>query len=328
MTWIVWRQQRLALISLAVALFAGVVAVLLLRAGMTADLDARGIAGCVLDGIKPGSACSGTAVTEFQDTWFDRMKIAQSLVLALPALVGVFIGAPLFAREFEQGTHVLAFTQSVSRIRWMASKFLVTAVPALVVLLTLQFLVGGWLAAAGSLGPLKTGPFAATTFGASGISPFAYTLFAYTLGMFLGALSRRTLMAMTLTLGVFVVIRYVLTGLQQFMLTPKRITSDDPTSSAVPTGDRSLVLDSGHLDAAGNVLPNSWSRISGCGARGNEAMPTDQLTCYREHGLVKSFADLIPADAATSLHLVEGSIFLGLAVLFTLGSIWAVRRQV
>ncbi|GAA2790465.1 transporter [Crossiella cryophila] len=303
-------------------------AVLLLRAGMTADLAAKGIAGCVPDGIKPGTACSSTAVAEFQDTWFDRMKIAQMLVLALPALVGVFIGAPLFAREFEQGTHVLAFTQSVSRIRWMASKFLVTAVPALVVLLALQFLVGGWLAAAGNLGPLKTGPFAVTTFGASGVSPFAYTLFAYTLGMFLGALSRRTLMAMTLTLGVFVVFRYLLISLRQFLLAPKRIVSDDPTSSAVPTGDRSLVLDSGHLDAAGNVLPNSWSRISSCGARGNEVMPTDLITCYREHGLVRSYADLIPVDAATSLHLVEASIFVGLAVLFTLGSIWAVRRQV
>ncbi|WHT20657.1 ABC transporter permease [Crossiella sp. CA-258035] len=328
MTWIIWRQQRPALISLAVALLAGVAAILLLRAGMSADIAAKGLGACVADGLTPGTACGGTAVGEFRDIWFDRLKIAQILVLALPALIGVFIGAPLFAREFEQGTHVLAFTQSVSRARWMASKVLVTAVPALFVLIVLQVLVGGWLDAAGGLGPLTSGPFAYNNFGSSGIAPFTYTVFAYTLGMFIGALSRRTLMAMTLSLGAFVVLRFVLSGLQPLLLTPDRLVAADPTQTAVPAKSGALVVDSGHLDAAGNVVPNSFSRITGCGARGDEVAPTDLATCYRERGLAKAYADVIPADAAGSLHLLEGSIFLGLAVLFVLGAVWAVRRQV
>ena len=43
-------------------------------------------------------------------------------MLALPAIVGVFWGAPLVARELEAGTHRLAWTQSISRTRWLATK--------------------------------------------------------------------------------------------------------------------------------------------------------------------------------------------------------------
>ena len=45
-----------------------------------------------------------------------------ALVLIVPALVGVFFGAPLVARELEAGTYRLAWTQSVTRVRWLAVK--------------------------------------------------------------------------------------------------------------------------------------------------------------------------------------------------------------
>ena len=40
----------------------------------------------------------------------------------IPLLFGVFIGAPLVAREVERGTHMLAWTQSVTRSGWIAVK--------------------------------------------------------------------------------------------------------------------------------------------------------------------------------------------------------------
>ena len=44
------------------------------------------------------------------------------VVLAVaPAIIGVFWGAPLVARELEAGTHRLAWTQSVTRTRWLAT---------------------------------------------------------------------------------------------------------------------------------------------------------------------------------------------------------------
>jgi hypothetical protein len=326
MTWAVWRQQRAQLITLLAVLVAGAAGILLLRSSMASYLDTHGLASCIAGGVQPGSTC-GLAAQEFQAVWFDRMKIGQLIVLALPALIGVFCGAPLFARELEQGTHVLAFTQSVSRTRWMATKFVVAAAPALVVLVALQLLVTGWLNVAGKLGPLATGPFVYSTFGTSGIAPVSYALFTFGLGMLVGALSGRTLGAMAVTLAVFVVIRFVLSGLQQFLVPAQRVVSDDPSQSSV-TDQNALVVRSGFLDARGTPLAeDAQNRIGQCGARGDTAAATDLATCYREQGLAKSFADVIPSSEITTMHLIEASIFGGLAVVFVLATGWALRRQ-
>jgi hypothetical protein len=39
-----------------------------------------------------------------------------------PALIGIFWGAPLIARELETGTYRLGWTQSITRRRWLAVK--------------------------------------------------------------------------------------------------------------------------------------------------------------------------------------------------------------
>lgn len=321
MTWIVWRQQRPVVITLVAGLVVAVAAILLLRAGMVADLTARNLLDCVDKGVE---ACRGAAASEFQTTWFDRMHAAEATVLVAPVLIGIFVGAPLFAREFEQGTHALAFTQSVSRTRWMATKFVVAALPALVVVVAYQLVVHSWLDAAGKLGPLSMGPFYFTTFDAHGVSPVAYTLFAYTLGMFAGAVFRRTLVAMTLTLGLFIAVRTVLVGVREFLVTPTRRLSDDLDTTEVVRGP--LVVDSGFLDAQGAVVTDPGSMMN-CAAKGDVQGVVDFEVCYRANGLAKRFWDVIPVEQATTLHLVEASIFTGAAVLFVLGSVWAVRRQ-
>ena len=45
-----------------------------------------------------------------------------NLVIALPAIVGIFWGAPLIARELETGTYRLVWTQGVTRARWLAAR--------------------------------------------------------------------------------------------------------------------------------------------------------------------------------------------------------------
>ncbi|MET9229557.1 hypothetical protein [Lentzea sp. NPDC003310] len=323
MTWIVWRQQRPVFITLFAGLVVSVAAILLWRAGTIADVRAGNLADCVARGL---DACRGKAADDFQDAWFDKLHIAQGTVLAAPALIGVFVGAPLFAREFEQGTHTLAFTQSVSRTRWTATKFLVAALPALVVVLVYQLVVHSWLDVAGELGPLATGEFYFTTFESQGVSPIAYTLFAYTLGMVTGALFKRTLVAMTLTLGLFVAARVVLSGVREFLVTPTRVISNDLDGTRDLDG-RPLVVESGFLDAKGAVVADPTPMMN-CAGRGDAQGAVDFAACYRENGLAQRYADVVPADQATTLHLLEASVFAGFAVLFALGTVWAVRRQV
>ena len=43
-------------------------------------------------------------------------------LLAIPGLLGVVVGAPLLGRELERGTWRLAWSQTVPRTRWLATK--------------------------------------------------------------------------------------------------------------------------------------------------------------------------------------------------------------
>jgi uncharacterized membrane protein len=326
MTWIVWRQQRPVFIALAGGLVVAAAAILLLRAGMVAQLQADKIADCVAQSLP---SCRGEAAREFQKTWYDLMHGAQFVVVVVPALIGVFIGAPLFAREFEQGTHVLAFTQSVSRTRWMATKFVVVALPAVLFVAALQLLVRSWVNAAGKLGPLVGGPFYFTTFDAQGVSPVVYTIFAFTLGAFVGALFRRTLVAITVTLGVFVAARGGVAMRRDGFGEPVRELSTDLTDPyAGLEGGGQRVLDTGFLDAKGAVVADPGAAQAPCVPSTRvEVSVEDRTACWQQHGLANRYRDVLPVDQATTIHLLEAAIFAGLAAVFVLGLVWAVRRQ-
>lgn len=45
-----------------------------------------------------------------------------NLTLAAPLLIGMFWGAPLVAREIDQSTHKLIWTQTVTRRQWLTAK--------------------------------------------------------------------------------------------------------------------------------------------------------------------------------------------------------------
>src|SRR5262249_48023194 len=55
-------------------------------------------------------------------SFFVRTSPVLPALSSLPLLVGAFIGAPLVARELDQGTYLLAWTQGVPRQRWLLTK--------------------------------------------------------------------------------------------------------------------------------------------------------------------------------------------------------------
>jgi hypothetical protein len=205
----------------------------------------------------------------------------------------------------------------------MASKLAVAALPALVVVLALQLLVEWWISGAGAMGPLASGPYHFLTFDGSDTAPVAYALFAFSLGMFVGAAFRRTLVAMTATLVAFVVVRFALFTVRRFLAPAQRIVSDDPTVSV--GGATSIMVNHGFLDGTGAQVPPSPNYHTGCWSP--DTTRAALAACYRQHGLVKSFADVIPPDAAGALHLVDSGVFVGLAALLVVATGWAVRRQ-
>jgi ABC-type transport system involved in multi-copper enzyme maturation permease subunit len=67
------------------------------------------------------------------------------LVVVVPGLLGAFWGAPLVASELESGSFRLAWTQDVSRVRWLAARLAVCGLASIAVagLLSLgRYLVG------------------------------------------------------------------------------------------------------------------------------------------------------------------------------------------
>jgi hypothetical protein len=125
-------------------------------------------------------------------------------LLAIPALLGMFWGAPLVARELESGTYRLAWTQSVTRRRWLTARFAIVGVAALAVAGLASWLVSWWFAPLDAVNMNRLDP---SVFDTRGIVAIGYAGFALTLGIAAGTLMRRTLPAMAVTLLGFAAAR-------------------------------------------------------------------------------------------------------------------------
>ena len=126
------------------------------------------------------------------------------LVTVAPALIGLFFGAPLVAREFETGTFRLAWTQSVTRRRWLVVKLALVGLVSMAVGGALTWMVDWWRS---PLDAVNENRFDPANFGIHGVAPVGYAGFAFVLGVTAGVLLRRTIPAMVVTLVGFVGVR-------------------------------------------------------------------------------------------------------------------------
>ena len=138
-------------------------------------------------------------------TYSKLQVLATALVLIVPVLIGMFWGAPLVARELETGTFRLAWTQSVSRMRWLLVKLGLVGLASAAVGGLLSLMVTWWFS---PIDKVNQDRFGAAAFGTHGFVPAGYALFAFALGATTGLLFRRTLPAMAVTLVGFVVARF------------------------------------------------------------------------------------------------------------------------
>lgn len=152
--------------------------------------------------------CAPTSNPIFQDD-LGLHVFLPLIVLVTPALLGLFVGAPLIASELETGTFRLAWTQSVTRRRWLAVKLGLVGVAALAIGGLLTWLVDWWQRPFDAASQNTFDPLA---FGFHGIAPIGYAAFAFALGVATGALLRRTVAAMGATLVGFVVARIAFTA--------------------------------------------------------------------------------------------------------------------
>src|SRR5262245_34173989 len=116
MVWLTWRQHRVQLLIALALLVLVAVPLLIFGFAMHDEFQSSGAAGCVRDPQSgPGCAAIVDSFVSRHSEWGNRLLWSAFL----PAVAGVFVGAPLLAREFESGTWKFAFTQTVTRTRWV-----------------------------------------------------------------------------------------------------------------------------------------------------------------------------------------------------------------
>jgi hypothetical protein len=268
MIWLTWRQFRAAAAMLFAAL-AALAALLAVTGPGLADDYATGIAACT---TQPGG-CSDFAGLFFNDHQGPFLAVT-AVVLLLPALIGLFWGAPLITRELEAGTHRLVWNQSITRTRWLAVKLALTGLAAMTAAGLGSLAVTWWSSpidkAAHTFNFPKMSPL---LFDTRGIVPIAYAAFAFALGVTVGMLVRRTLAAMAITLAVFVTVQFAMPLLvRPHLLPPIRSTIQITESnledfnfghdrglrvSAKAADTGAWVLSSHTVDASGHTVDTS-----------------------------------------------------------------------
>ncbi|HET6703739.1 transporter [Amycolatopsis sp.] len=260
MIWLIWRQHRKQVLFTLAALAA--LAAVMVPTGLAMHAKYAGLAPCRA-GLGSASMITQTEAVArceslshaFQQE-FGGMAFIAVLFVVLPVLVGVFFGAPLVAREVEQGTHRLVWTQGVSRLQWALAKF------GLVGAMTTVLAIGYALGVSWWFQPLvsgSTGRLNYLSFDVQGIVPIAYTLFALALGVFAGTYWRKVLPAMGIALVGFAVVRIAIEVLARPRYLPVQNLTFAPGGSQTPNpAAGNWVLDRGVRNAAGDlVLPNA-----------------------------------------------------------------------
>jgi hypothetical protein len=260
MIWLTWRQFRAsaAMMAAALALLAAILAV---TGPGLADEYSSGIAAC----SGQGGGCSNFVDQFFRDHRGPFLAVT-AVVLALPAIIGLFWGAPLIARELEAGTHRLVWNQSITRSRWLAVKL------ALIGLATITAAGLGSLAVDWWTNPIDKTAFdqfprmEPLLFGTRGIVPIAYAAFAFAVGVTVGMLVRRTLPAMAITLAVFVAVQVAMPQLvRPHLIAPTRSTVEITPSilTMFAFGPNGLKVQATSPDTGGWVLSSHTVDASG-----------------------------------------------------------------
>ncbi|MEQ4717783.1 ABC transporter permease [Nonomuraea sp. B19D2] len=347
MIWLTWRQFRGSAAMLAAVLVILAVALALTGPDLASGYSA-GIAQCVQD-----NSCG-----QFYDRFFgehDLPFMAVSLVvLLLPAVVGIFWGAPLITRELEAGTHLLVWNQSISRNRWLAVKLGLTGLVAMAAAGVCGLAVTWWSAPLDKSAPDSLALMAPLVFGARGIAPLGYAAFAFVLGVTVGMLVRRTLPAMALTLAVFVAIQLAMPLLVRSHLMPPvtstfelgpanvgifSINRDEGgrvrilLESAVPGHAGAWVLSGNLIDPSGHTISNSdgeaeiqISTTSGpCAPSGSVIMDA----CMAEVNRLgyRQQATYQPLERFWPFQWIETGIYALLTLGLTWLSFWWIRRR-
>jgi hypothetical protein len=262
--------------------------------------------------------------------------VSVALILFAPAVIGIFWGAPLIARELETGTSALAWNQSVTRTRWLAVKLTVVGLTAMAVTEGLSLMQAWWAAPLGRAvshgapaGALSQGRFTQLIFASHGLTPLGYAAFAFTLGVTAGALIRRTIPAMAVTLAIFAALQVAmpLWIRPHFAPADHAVIAESPgdeaggatgpggntltdVATSLPGQPGAWILSSAPVNAAGQPVSTT---PAACSASSIENNLPDFDGCLTSQGIREAIS-YQPASRYWPFQWTETAIYLALAL--------------
>jgi len=309
MTWVLWRQHRAQAVVAAVLLVLFAIAVAITGVSM-ANTYASATRACGGSNLCiPGHLFNGDGAI------IDLVH----LTIAVPLVLGVFLGATLIARETEHATNVPAWTQSVTRRHWLYSKVATALGAALVISAAVSALVTWWSSTTNSLNGDR---FHGAQFDTQNIAPAAFAVFGVALGMAMGALFRRTLPAIAATVLGYVAVRMVIGVYAR----PNYLDAVTTTTAAgvdpnVPSG--SWILSQDIVEPNGQAVSGPIRVPDTCQG------PTGKVNgnCLDQLGF-RTVVTYHPASQYWSFQWIETGIFLALAAgLVALTIVWTLRHD-
>jgi hypothetical protein len=205
MNWVIWQQHKKQFLTLGLLLI--LAAAFLIPTGIHYwNVYQDALTACLANST--AAECRSELSTELFKSGitaniFDAIKF---VVVAIPVLLATFFGLSLIGREYTDGTNLLAWTQGISRRKWLTAKMAwtlgatVSAAAVVVALHTWWWHTGNdlWLTR-----------FQPLDFAVQGIVPIAITFFAVAVAIALGAWFKRTLPALGALLVIIIVTQSV-----------------------------------------------------------------------------------------------------------------------
>ncbi|MEV0841907.1 ABC transporter permease subunit [Actinocatenispora sera] len=255
--WVAWRQHRAMLIALVIVLATAACVLVLTGRSMRVTWHAMGLDRCrdLIGNAGHGGRC-GIQLSVFAGR--PPASLADFVVYGLhlvPPLIGMFVGAPLLAREFETGTVRFAWTQGVGRHRLVAAKMVLLAAVVCAATVALGAVFSWWYQLFDFV-DVPGGRWTAPAFDLGAASLAGWSLFGFGLGVLSGAVLRRTVAAMAAT-GI----AYAIPAILVPWLVRPRVLALFPVTSAVSVPESS--------PQRGNLVLHRWL-VDGHGTRLDE----------------------------------------------------------
>lgn len=310
--WLTWRQHRWPIV-ISAAITVGLTVYMLITARQLADMA-----------DKCGAACEQSPLGPTPS----HATYAMNTVVFLPVLVAVFWGVPLLAREYEQRTLPLAWSQDVSRHRWLFGKA--------AIMMALVGAMGTALAGAAAYLAREfhayTGAslFDGSAYAAAGWLPLTMALAWLAFGIAAGAATRRTMPALAVVAAAWF-------GSQIALMPRLRPHFMAPVTGALPLNAPSNIMDltqtganTVYVDGHGNrytmdqLMEKCTTALSAHQARGTRIVISSP-TCEQKLG-VAQLSTYQPAGRLGAFHAIDNGINLGLLAAALLVAWWCVHR--